>query len=150
MTDPRKPVPSDGSQAWVLRSRALLQRSADDLDGHARSRLNRARQVALAELDPRPVAHPALRWLGGAAITAGIALVLWQALLPPLLAPPESAVPTVARIAPPAPVSAPPVRIEPTPISAPDFELLADGQQFALVEDLEFYAWLESTGGSDG
>ena len=48
MTDPREPAPATGSQAWVLRSRDLLQRSADDLDGHARSRLNRARLVALA------------------------------------------------------------------------------------------------------
>jgi hypothetical protein len=150
MTDSRQPAPATGSQAWVLRSRDLLQRSADDLDGHARARLNRARQAALAGLDPRPVARSGLRWLGGAAITAGIALVVWQALLPPLLAPPESAVPTAARIASPAPVLAPPARIELTPISAPDFELLADGQQFALVEDLEFYAWLESTEASGG
>jgi hypothetical protein len=80
--------------------------------------------------------------------------MLWQALPAEWLRQAEPSAP-IARLAPPAAVPAPapppsPAHAETAPISAPDFELLADGGQFALVEDLEFYAWLESAEASDG
>lgn len=149
MTESRTAYSSRGSQAWVLRSRDLLQRSADDLDGESRSRLNRSRQAALAALDPVPASRSALRWVGVAAVVAGVALLSWR-VLPTRIAAPTSAPVAAVPVRQPPPAVAPRVRSEPTPISAPDFELLADAQQFALVEELEFYAWLESAEDTDG
>ena len=149
MNDNRRAPRSSDSQAWILRSRELLQHSADRLDGNARSRLNRARQAALAELDAVPASRTSLRWLAAAAITAGVALVAWRALWPDVLVSSAPAT-TETRIERPAPVIETPAPIELTPISAPDFELLADEQQFALIEELEFYAWLEAAEGSGG
>jgi hypothetical protein len=53
-------LPDPGArQDWILRSRDLLQRSADELDGASRSRLNRARQAALEHVAARPAASAA-------------------------------------------------------------------------------------------
>lgn len=150
MDDTANPDGSNGSpQAWVLRSRTLLQRSADDLDGATCSRLARARQAALGQLDSAPQPSAWLRGIGVAAIGIGIALVAWRALLP------EPA--TIDTATGPLPVAAPsepsPSRPSPPPdlpVAAPDFELLADPQQFALLEDLEFYAWLQASEGDAG
>ena len=35
-------------------------------------------------------------------------------------------------------------------MTAPDFELLADEEQFEILQDLEFYAWLEANEGDEG
>jgi hypothetical protein len=155
VTDQPRTSEAGASQNWILRSRDLLQHSADDLDGNTRSRLNRARQSALDALDADPVPAPrnSLRWLGGAAIAAGLALVLWQLLPADLMrraAPANDIALSAPAVAPARPAIAPGPRVEAAPVSAPDFELLADPSQFALVEDLEFYAWLETAEGSDG
>lgn len=127
---------------WVLRSRRLLDASADHLDAGALSRLNRARQAALAQLDAPARRAPALlHWLGAGAVAAGLALVVWRGEgsdsdrrgIAALEAPPAVAAPSAAM-----------------PVAAPDFELLADPDNFALVEELEFYAWLEAEEGRGG
>jgi hypothetical protein len=132
-------VPVGSPQAWVLRSRDLLERSADELDGATCSRLTRARHAALDQLESRAHAAGGLRWIGVAAIGLGLALVSWRALLPEPVAIEASAralpVATPSRPAPPPDL----------PVAAPDFELLADPQQLALLEDLEFYAWLQAS-----
>jgi hypothetical protein len=129
-------------QAWVLRARALLDDSAAQLDAGTLSRLNRARQAALEQLDAPARRAPALlHWLGAGAVAAGIALLVWRGMLPGQdagsLAPLAEA-PTLA---------APAVEV---PVATPDFELLADPDSFALLEDLEFYAWLEAEEGRGG
>jgi hypothetical protein len=135
----RTAVPDGSPQAWVLRSRALLQRSADELDGATCSRLTRARHAALAQLEAPPRAAGGLRWIGIAAIGLGLALVSWRALLPePAMVDPAARARPIAAPARPAP---PPD----LPVAAPDFELLADPQQMALLEELEFYAWLQAS-----
>ena len=59
-------------------AREWLRESAESLDGRTRSRLNRARQAALTELDPKA---RRLRWLSSPVMAAGgaaaVALVLW-------------------------------------------------------------------------
>ena len=43
----------------------------------------------------------------------------------------------------------PPVQLAPaedTPLAAPDFDLLVDGDDAAMLEDLAFYAWLDDSG----
>lgn len=131
----RTSSPSD-RQDWVLRSRALLEQSAQQLDGATLSRLNRARQAALDGLEPRRRERASLRWAGAVAVSIGVALVLWRGLMPMIpTAPP--------RIEPLAQVVAP-AAASPTPVATSDFELLADAEQYVLLQDLEFYAWLET------
>ena len=112
----------------------LLRRSADELDATTLSRLNRARQNALAEYDRRAERLSRLRgWqagLGAAAVcaTALIAVALWVGRVPGPLSPgPETA-----------PVNA---AVEP----ASDLEVvLVEDDNLEMIEDLEFYDWLES------
>lgn len=137
--DPRSTAggaPAEGAHDWVLRSRALLERSAQDLDGATLSRLTRARQAALDSLEPAPRGRGLLRWVGVAAVTAGLALVMWRGLLPGVPVSPPPVQPLVQEAAPQA--------LLPPPVATPDFELLADAERYALLEELEFYAWLES------
>lgn len=143
MNEPRDSS-STGAQTWVLRSRSLLDASAQQLDGATLSRLNRARQAALAQLTPRRREPLLLRRLGLGAVAAGLALVLWRGLLPigdlgERLASPLSGSDAPAVIAP-----------GELSVAAPDFELLADPESYALLEDLEFYAWLQAEEGKDG
>lgn len=103
------------------RAGELLRASAAGLDAATRSRLNRARQAALAELQPRRLAaRPAWAGLGVAA-----ALLLAVALRGGWLNAPA-----------PAPLSA---GVDP---GAPDFEMLLADDSLEMLEDLDFYAWL--------
>lgn len=142
MNEPRESA-ATAAQDWVLRSRSLLEASAQQLDGATLSRLNQARQAALAQLAPRRESL-LLRWLGLGAVTAGLALVLWRGLLPIS----DPATPLLAPLA----GETPPALVVPSelPVAAPDFELLADPESYALLEDLEFYAWLQAEEGKDG
>lgn len=152
MTDPS--APRDAT--WVLRARSLLDHSARDLDAATLSRLNRARQAALASMDPSTrESAPWMRWIGAAAICAGIALIAWHGVRTPPASPSiadapaaESPLPSPSRVA--APPLAPAGGEASLPVSEPDFELLADADGFGLLEDLEFYAWLDADGKAGG
>ena len=130
------------SNLWVLRAQILLQRSLDDVDASTRSKLNRARQHALAALDPPPPRRLA-HWLGAGMASAGLALVIWHGMWREK---PEAAV--VATPSPP--VISIPDQAQLTAVTAPDFDLLADEEQFEILQDLEFYAWLEANGADEG
>ncbi|MDJ0740828.1 MAG: hypothetical protein QNJ91_14025 [Gammaproteobacteria bacterium] len=105
------------------RARAALDARAAGLDGATRSRLNQARQRAVAAAH----AAPATRWLpwriAGAA--AAVCAVTLTALL-------------MREPAPELPVALP----------DDDVELLALDADLELIEEVEFYHWLEDT--SDG
>lgn len=106
--------------SWLEPIKQQLDASARDLDAQTLSRLNRARQQALAAAP----AHPrSWQWLA-LATAASIALAVF--LLPR-----------------PSSMTTP---IEPPAIadSAEDFELLMDADQLSLYSDMDFYAWLES------
>jgi hypothetical protein len=137
------------SHAWVLRARRLLDESAEHLDGAALSRLNQARQAALeARAGTRRAPSDWLRALGLGAVTAGLALVLWRGWSPEI-APAGGALPAAPAAT--QVVAAPlanDARAHASPLAAPDFELLADPENYAVIEDLEFYAWLEQSEGS--
>jgi hypothetical protein len=102
-------------------TKSLFDESVAGLDGATRSRLTRARQRALAE-----VARP--RWAGlgfpvpVAAAVAAIAVVAATLVLRDAAEP----IPAFAEVA-----------------EFSDFDLLLEGDEFDLFEDLEFYAWLE-------
>lgn len=147
MSDPNtKRTQPASSNLWILRAQILLQRSLDDIDAQTRSRLNRGRQHALAALDAptRIAGRWLLHWIGSAAISAGVVLFVWQgtsrdaALVP-------SAPPQVQRM-----TAAIQAADSSSPVTAPDFELLADEEQFVILQDLEFYAWLEANDGNEG
>lgn len=106
---------------FARRAGALLRHSADDLDAATAARLNRARQAALA-------GHPARRragaWLVPSLATAALATLvvgLWLGRNP----------------ADPVPAVSPPVE------SPAELELLLAGEDLEMLEDLEFYAWLD-------
>jgi hypothetical protein len=100
------------------RAQAMFAASVEALDGETRSKLNRARQVAVAELERRHQT-PWRAWLpaGALAATAAIALVLWQR--PGDVTSPGDAEATA--------------EIAELPASDEDIDLVS--------EDPEFYAW---------
>jgi hypothetical protein len=142
MTDPRATggeagpdsLPDAGDAQFARTAGDQLRASADALDAATLSRLNRARQRALAE-----VAAPASSWQRAAwpaaAAVAGVAAVAV----------------VVLRDAPPT-VDAPPPRVAALPSSTPaDLELLLApaGDDLEMVEDLEFYAFLDADRSTD-
>lgn len=139
------------SQVWFLRSRELLQRSADELDGATRSRLGRARQAALAQLEPRVGAPRWLNRLGFASVVLGAGLIVWRGLVPVLTPSPTA---DVAPASTPVAVAPAPVPVvldaEAALVSEPDFEMLADADSLFLLDELEFYAWLDQDEDGDG
>lgn len=102
---------------WTDQARDLLETSARDLDAATLSRLNRARQHALAAAAPRA----AWRWPRRLAVAASLllAVAVWW------------------------PSSMPPSSTASATLSAEDAELLADGE-LEMTDDLEFYAWLDA------
>ena len=98
-------------------ARRLFDESVDNLDAATLSRLNRGRQAALAEAATGPK-----RWLqwapaGGLAAATALAFVLW------------SGNSQIAEFEPPAAVS--------------DMEILLTEDSLEMIEDLEFYSWME-------
>jgi len=101
----------------------MFDESIDGLDGQARSRLNRSRQAALAELDSGTAGFG--RWTqwvpaAGAAAVAVVAVVLLN--------------------------GSPQVDQMVNPVAAQldgDFELLLADDSFDMLLDLEFYSWVD-------
>ena len=110
------------------RARAVFDESVEHLDAEIRSRLNRARQAALAA-DREPARAPAWRsWAPVGAVAAGVvAAVLWR-------------MPGVNDV--------PQVQINgEAPIEI--VELAAEGDDFELLtEDPEFYTWVADQAGN--
>ena len=134
MTDSSK----DQATQFERRARELFAESVDGIDGATLSRLNQARQRALASATAVPRARRWSTWIPAGALAASCvlaALLLWRM-------PPEGTGSTAAPVAqaPAAPVDA--------------VELLAAGEDLELAAeaDLEFYAWVElaSTATNDG
>jgi hypothetical protein len=107
---------STNKDPFADRTKALFDESVDGLDGATLSRLNQGRQRALAELD-RAAAHG--RWLRWVPVT-GVAVAALVAVM----------------------VVNQPGRID-EPLTATDFEMLIEHEELELLEDLEFYTWLE-------
>ena len=109
------------------RARELFDASVESLDAGTRSRLNRARQLALREAAPVR-RSPWRGWvpLAAAASVAMLAVALWRL-------PGEGGGPAASGG-------------EAVP-AAEVVEMLADGEEFdPVTEDPEFYAWLEQRG----
>ena len=103
--------------AFAGEAKQLFDESVEGLDGQTRSRLNRGRQAALEELT---AAKPVwVQWTpaAGVAAAAVVAVVLWSGNLP------------IDQLTPDA--------------SAADFEILLTEDSFEMLEDLEFYSWID-------
>jgi hypothetical protein len=123
-----------GPDAFERRARAAFDASVDSLDAGARSRLNQARQQALAAAATRqPRAHRSTgrSWYGTWAPAGALAAaVLAAALL--LRTPAEGPSAPIQSVA--------------SPTQGESLEMLAADEDFAIAtseEDLEFYAWVE-------
>lgn len=115
----------DGASREPVEDRAkeLFDESVGGLDGRTRAALNQARQAALAELDGRQ-RQGAWRFWGPLSGVAAAALVIavvfgpvWTTMQPPS----DNAMPFE------------------------DFDIVADAENLELLEDLDFYAWLDTT-----
>lgn len=113
MTDPNE---TSDDEKLARRSRQLFEHSVATLDASTRSKLTRARQAALDELNPQ---RSRRRWLwmplAGTAAAALVAAVMLRA--------PERAV-------------------EPAGTVLEDLEIVSDQDSLELLEDVEFYAWM--------
>lgn len=120
--------------AWIARARQLLDESARDLDAHTASRLNRARQTALALRSRRSPRH----WLLPAGLASAcaallLAVAIWQPHHPapsPLVAPD-----TLDSTATPAGA-----------VGATDADATPAEDTLEFYQNLEFYAWLDAQG----
>ena len=121
-------IPDEHSERRLVEGAgAALECLAEGLEPGTRARLDRARAEALAgrRRPLRPAAPKPTPWLlplGGMATAAVVmlAVALWPQ---------------------PGPMPAGPALIE-------DVELLADAEGMAFYEELEFFLWLEETGGA--
>jgi hypothetical protein len=113
-------VPHDDAR-WVDRAAALLDASADNLDGATLSRLNRARQVALAVRPSRWRPWTIAAGLAGAA-AAMLAIAIGLHGFSDTNRAHAGA-----------------------PLDATDIDVLSsDDDTLELSENLDFYAWLEA------
>ena len=126
MTDKRStsdaPELTPEEEEFARRAGRRLSDSSDTLDAATLSRLNQARQSALNELpDGRLTASHWWLPAGAVAVTATVAIGLWQTVDP--VGNSEPAIPVAAS-------------------DSIDVELLLDDIDLAMIEDLEFFAWL--------
>ena len=115
------------NERFTGRAKRLFDASVDRIDAATLSRLNRGRQRALAELGAGGQAHGHwMRWVPatGVAAAALVTVIMMNA------GPPD---------------------VVQEPVSASDFEMLLDaGDELDMLEDLEFYSWLDLSGPAAG
>ena len=97
-------------------AKVAFDQSVDGLDAATLSRLNKARQKALAESR-----HPYRDWLRWAPATAAVAAVV--VVMTTLEGPGD---------------------VDVTAVPATDLEILLSEESIEMIEDLEFYAWLDT------
>lgn len=117
MSTPDDRQEASEDELLVQRAKQLFDQSVDGLDGQTRSRLNRSRQVALAEL-ASSVSRPWTQWIPvtGVAAVALVVVTLWFANAPE----DREALPAML-----------------------DLELLMTEDSFEMLQELEFYSWIE-------
>ena len=120
---------TSGLPPWTDQARSLLDDSAQSLDAATASRLNRARQAALAQRAPRRRAAWVLMPAGLAGACALLLAVgVWHGRRP------QSA---------PLPAQPPAVAAGNT-VNAADLDMIASGDDMEMMQDLDFYAWLDA------
>jgi hypothetical protein len=120
MNEPTDTKQKDDDQI-IGKAKALFDDSVDSLDAATLSRLNQGRHRALAELQRASAVGPWLRWLPATGIAAA-------ALLAVMVMRGPDGVETIAG-----------------PATASDFEMLLEEDSLDMLEELEFYYWLEAS-----
>ena len=103
----------------AAQAKALFDDSVERLDAATLSRLNQGRQQALLEIRETGPGGQWARWVpaGGVAAAAVVAVVMWQG------APVENSAPAAG--------------------AATDFEIMMGEDSLDMLEDLEFYSWVD-------
>ncbi|MEE8345089.1 MAG: hypothetical protein V3R35_07105 [Woeseiaceae bacterium] len=107
----------------VTKAKELFDQSVEGLDAETRSRLNRGRHEALALLRPGARYGQWLQWnqrtlpAAGVAAAAVVAVLIWT--------------------------GRPPVDGLTPPATASDFEILLAEDSFEMLQELEFYSWID-------
>ena len=103
----------------VAQAKTLFDDSVGRLDAATLSRLNRGRRQALEEIREPGSGGEWARWVpaGGLAAAAVVAVVLWQGM------PVEHSTPAAG--------------------TATDFEIMLGEDSLDMLEDLEFYSWMD-------
>ena len=99
-----------------------LEREASAIDAQTASKLNQARQSALAQLD-KP-SHPRTGWIltaGGGAVAAAILVMLLS---------PNANEPSAAPV------------LQAVSGQVEDWEMLSEPTELALLDELDFYLWV--------
>ena len=128
---------------FVERVGEALNAQAKALDGATRSRLNRARQSALATAGRSNLpAGKRWNWLpaSGLALASILVVVVWLGGYRPVALNPDGIAPGPVAISPGAAATS----------SAGDLELLMADEDLELLHDLDFYNWLQSVPVSPG
>lgn len=129
--------------AWVCQAKILLDESAQQFDAATLSRLNRARQAALAQGRRRILRS----WFLPVGLASACALVLavavWHVCAPAPVAG-SAARATLAAATASATANG-------SGFNANDLDMVSGDDSLELYQDLEFYAWLDAQDpGSDG
>ena len=103
-------------EKFAQEAKSLFDESVDRLDAATLSTLNRSRQRALAEIHARPAQWT--RWVPAAGM-ATAALVVAMVILPG------------------------PAEIQAVPAEVTDMEILLGEDSIEMLEDLEFYEWID-------
>ena len=113
MNEPRN------DEQFAEQAKTLFDNSVDNLDAAALSRLNKSRHAALEQLKQSPPRSPSIVWIPatGIATAALVALIV-------LRGPADVGMPFEAPV-------------------ASDFEILLEADSLEMLEELEFYSWLE-------
>ena len=108
---------ADRQEDFAKQAKNLFDESVDRLDAATLSRLNQGRHRALAELD-RGKSHRGL-WLRWVPVTGVAAAALVAVMVINGQAPNDQ------------------------PVTASDFEMLLETESLEMLDELEFYTWLE-------
>lgn len=119
MSDEKDIVNSGDEDLLTSKAKTLFEESVQNLDAATRSRLTQSRHQALAEIAAASTGGSWNQWLPVAGVAAAtvIAVVLWRGE------------PQMDELIPPA--------------AASDFEILLDQEEFEMLQDLEFYSWID-------
>ena len=127
MTTPRDKDPigsgndeTGGDTRFAAQAKELFDDSVERLDAATLSKLNQRRQAALAKVGHAEPAHAWLRWApaSGLAAAAVVAVMMMQGPgVTDIPAMPDSTV--------------------------SDFEILLGDEQLEMIEELEFYSWID-------
>lgn len=117
----------DEDNALARRSKALFDASVSGLDARVRSRLTQARHAAVEAREQQR--RPWIRFVGLPAVgVATVALAVCIGIAVDFMSSRDGQPLTAA-------------------LAADDLALLADADNFDLIEDMEFYAWLDTEAG---